>query len=169
MVVKTFENFEHDNSKIWIYGIPSGEALQINRENHNELYKKKLIYYTTEYTQIGFFAFHDKNVDEILELIDNKKEPKDIFIYEHKFGKTLIDAVEDIINSYKKYAELYASGNVMGISFSPKNQKTYYLQINKETNNYIAELNLNGKFISRYNILNDDNLLRSIKKEMSRN
>lgn len=168
-MIKTFENFEHDNSKIWIIGVPSGEALQVDRDIHNELYKKKLISYSTKYSQIGFFIFDDKKLNEILKSVKKINTPKDIMIFDHTFGKTLMEAINDIINDYSNYVELYASGNRLGISFTPENDKNYYLEIEKSIKNYIAEIRLNGRFISKYSILNDDDLLRSIKKEMTRN
>ena len=59
-----------DNSITWIIGIPSGEAIPVNRDGVNALFKDKLIKYTTKYVDTGFYAFDDENVDLIKRYVD---------------------------------------------------------------------------------------------------
>jgi hypothetical protein len=44
--LKTFESFEHNNDKIWIFGTPSGECFQVSRKTLDILYDDRLLYYT---------------------------------------------------------------------------------------------------------------------------
>jgi len=163
-MLKTFENFEHDNSKIWIIGIPSGESLQIDRDKHKELYDKQLIIYSTQYSEIGFYLFDDKNIKEINKIIKPSSDAKDYMIYDNEFNDNLINMIKIIVEKYPYYAELYASEEYMGISYE-KN----YIEIKKNNTspNYYLEKRVGGIMVDSYNIATEKLLLKRIEIEMN--
>lgn len=125
-----------DNSITWIIGIPSGEAIPVNRDGVNALFKDKLIKYTTKYVDTGFYAFDDENVDLIKRYVDpkvvaaEKIEDKDILIFKHQFDEDLIDKLLEIVNDCPKYVEFYVEDDK--ISMLMNGGYHFLIELNKE-------------------------------------
>jgi hypothetical protein len=143
-MIKTFEEYDyvHDNSLVWVVGIPSGEALQIPHENLNPLYAEKLIWYDNKYTGVGFYAFNDDDISLVKRYISPPKKSKDlkvvppkmkttngpdIMIYNHHFDDALIDTIVGIMHDYPTEIELYVQDECMGITYGD-----YYIEIDLE-------------------------------------
>lgn len=167
MSLKKFESFEVDNSKIWVVGIPSGEALQITRDDLDILYGKKIIFYDTQYASIGFFAFKDINVEEVKKYVKSKKKPpvKDIMIFDNQFERIVSETISDIVDQYPEKMELYISGDILGISYDP-----YYIEIimNDESKpgKYQLLKRRKGVVVDKYIIHSDNLLITAIYEEL---
>jgi len=160
---KIFENFEIDNSKIWIIGVPSGEALLVDRDKLNELYNNKLIKYSTQYSETGFFVFNDNNKDEIMNYISPKIE-NDYIIYENQFGDQLIKMIKIILDKYPFYIELYVNEGYMTISY-----EKCHIMIKKNVigPKYKFEKRNENILIDVYNIQTDKLLMKRIEIDLN--
>lgn len=165
-MLKTFENFEVDNSKIWIIGVPSGEALQVTKEQLDDLYKNHIIKYSTQYTDIGFYIFDDNNVKQILKLIKppTQRIPNDYMIYDNEFDENLIKMIKTVIENHDEYVELYISSEFLGITFGKS-----YIEIkkNNEGPKYELDKRFDGSLLDSYVISTEKLLLKRIEIEMN--
>lgn len=190
MILKTFEQFEQDNSKIWIVGIPSGEALFINRSDLDILYAQKLVHYNVQYVSTGFFAFKDEdiddvkfvcnikdNIDRLREIKNVKAKPKanhDISIFHNDFDPILIDAILGMIDSNPEDIELYVQDDCLGITYGfgtglKGMEADYYIEVTMDSHGakYHLVKRRKGQVVDRYNISTDSHLLQRIDHELS--
>ena len=165
MTLKRFESFEVDNSKVWVVGIPSGEAFQIIRDDLDILYKSKIIFYDTKYAAIGFFAFKDIDVDEVKKFVKKKKVEKDIMIFDNQFDKMVSDTIVDIVDQYPHQIELYVSGDILGITYDP-----WYIEItindSSRPGKYEIVKRRNGVVTDKYIVGTDNLLIKAIDNEL---
>jgi hypothetical protein len=172
--LKTFEEYEYSphGDKVWIIGIPSGEALQVSIDSIEDLYRNKLIHYSVKYVNIGFYAFHDKDIDEIIKYVElekklpgvNKKD-KDITILKNNYDPILMNSIIAIIDEYPTPIELYAQNKCIGITYADD----YYIEIDldKSSNNkYRIMKRYNGRVINKYFISTDKELIDKIEQEL---
>ncbi len=171
MKLKTFESFEIDNSKIWVVGVPSGEAFQVSRDSLDILYQDGMVFYNTKYSQTGFYTFDDNDVKVIKRYVDPKvikalpKEDKDMMIYDHNFDEMVTDTVLNLVDEYPESAELYMSNNLMGITYG----NTYIeISINDadKAGKYTLTKRRKGVVIDKYVISNDNHLINRIDNEL---
>lgn len=171
-MIKTFEAFETDNSKVYIIGIPSGEALQVKRDDLESLYKEGLIRYDTSYVETGFYAFDDIDVDLVMRYVEKplkvvpagKKANKDITIFAHEFDEILVDAILGMIDQYPTDIEIYIQEDCMGISYGD-----FYMEITMNSTinpKYKFIKRHKGKVIDKYGIVNDSMLVNRIDHEL---
>lgn len=176
-ILKTFENYNyvHDNSMVWVTGIPSGEALQVPYDSLNALYSEKLIWYDNKYTGVGFYAFNDDDIDLVKRFTKpfqknlNIKKPKiktspDVMIYENYFDEELVDIIVGMINEYPEDIEIYIQEECMGITYGD-----YYIEIDIEEGRsplYMLLKRLDGEEIDKYGISTDKQLIDRIETEL---
>jgi hypothetical protein len=135
-IIETYgEFFKHDNSKVWIVGIPSGESFEVTRKMIDTLFDQKLIYYSTQFVSTGFYAFLDKNVDEIKKIIGLEEDSKpttitfkpkgkEVTIEKNYFPVSLTSAIKVLIDEYEGDIELFVQDDTMGITHGE-----YYLEV----------------------------------------
>lgn len=176
MLIKNFESFNNDNSKVWIFGIPSGESFQIDRDILQYLFKEKLVFYTTKYVDIGFHAFKDENVEKIKSYVikdSNIIKPynNNFSIYDNNFNPTLINNIISIIERFNKNVSngidinFYVQEDYIGIDL----QDIFIeIQINETKINSKYRLTKThlGKIIDKYNVISDENLLNRLYHEI---
>jgi hypothetical protein len=173
-----------DNSITWVIGLPSGEAIPVNRDGVNALFKEKLIKYTTKYVDTGFYAFDDKDVDLIKKydcgsciiVPAEKMEKKDILIFKHNFDEELIDKLLEIINEFPKYVEFYVEDDKISLMM----EKGFHIivKINNERGRgkYSIERKHKDQIIYKYDLVSDRSLIikmettlqEEMKKERSK-
>lgn len=182
--MKTFEQFKQlneqiwedkdtDNTKVWIIGIPSGEAVRVPYDAINALHKEKLIHYSCEFSETGFFIFEDDDLEFVRRYaIPSSNAPlpkirtrdKEINILKNKFDKRLVGAVMGIINEYPTPIELFAQDDCMGITYGD-----YYLEIHinvDENSKYKMLKRHKSKVIDKYTIPTDKLLIDRIESEL---
>jgi hypothetical protein len=174
MKLKTFESFEIDNSKVYVIGIPSGEALQVSRDGLDSLIKEKIVIYSTKYVDTGFFVFDDEDVDLVMRYVEKplnvvqarKKAKKDIIVFTNDFDPMVTDAILGIVDDYPTIAELYIQDDCMGITFGDK--LAWYMEItmNSHGGRYHLVKRYKGEVKDKYNIATDANLIDRIDHEM---
>lgn len=171
-MIKIFEAFEMDNSKVYIIGIPSGEALQVKKDYLESLYKEGLIRYDTSYVGRGFYAFDDIDVDFVMRYVEKplkvvpagRKANKDITIFTHDFDETMIDDILDMINRYPTDIDIYIQEDYMSISYGD-----FYMEITMNstiTPKYNFIKRSKEKVIYEMNLINDSMLVNRIDREL---
>lgn len=184
--MKTFEEFNNevpDMDKVWIIGIPSGEALQIKRSDLDILYAQKLVHYNVQYVDTGFFAFKDEDIDDV-KFVCNIKEPNvvksqskghhDISIFANDFDPILLDALLGIIDEYPGDIEFYIQDDSFAITYGLGTgirgmEGDYYIEINMDSHGarYHLTKRYKGQVKDKYNISTDSGLLQRIDHELS--
>lgn len=149
--IKKFENFNQDfdnnNGKIWITGIPSGESFNLDIDIFDDIYKTGVIRYNTEYVSTGFFAFDDINTEKIKRMIawsKNSEENREYEISDHNFKD--FNKLLNAVNNIKSHVNIIAKGNVM--MFISGIYKIYL--IITDTGLYELKVMKNGKKIDQY-------------------
>lgn len=178
-LIKTYESFETDNSKIYIIGIPSGEALQVTRENLDNLLKESLIFYTTKYAEIGFFAFEDENIEVVKRYVDKDSKTKKGYHFSigtNNFDKLIINDITIIIEQYrykKNINRFWVSDDYMIISWQAidfKNKSCHYtLEIELrygDSAKYLFIKKVNEKAMDKYYVPNDRVMMARIIHEL---
>lgn len=171
---ETFNDFNNDNSKIYIIGIPSGEALQVTRDALDDLVCLKLVHYTMKYSEIGFFAFDDKDIVFVMKYVDPKpknvvpkffkKELNNITIINSDFDHDVMDGVSEIIDEYPTCVDLYVQDNFMGITYDD-----YYLEIEEikeRSPKYLITKSWKETRTNRYMVVTNKDIINRIKIEM---
>jgi hypothetical protein len=182
-MIKKFESWlpgdktpTNDNSKVWIIGVPSGEAFQVTRDDLNSLHKEGILYYTTEYVEIGFYAFDDENVDLVKRYVKPKKtnyqveqKNKKKIILRNEFPKELIEKIKDTIDSYQSFSELYIQDDIIEITFD----NNFYLEVTKLDDGYYFIRRQGGVVTNKYSLksiyndIRDSNMVsKAIEDEM---
>jgi len=183
--LKTFEEYEYttDSDKVWIIGIPSGEALQVSRDAIEDLYREKLIHYNVDYVDIGFFAFKDENIDYVKSMCNIKEEPKvkakpeayhDIRIFKNDFNSVLMDVILTTINNSSEDIEFYAQDGSLGITYGPGTgiigtEGDYCIEVNMDSHGarYHLVRKRKGRVVDEYNLSTDSQLLQRLDYELS--
>jgi len=168
-MIKTYENFNNDNSKIWITGIPSGECLQITREALDSLYREELLSYSTQYSEIGFYAFDDDNIDLIKRYVEpnkvgaNKISNKNITVNKNDFDKIVIETILSIVDEYPMEIEMYIEDDTIGITYDD-----LYIEIviSEDSPKYFLVKRHNAKIIDRYRVGTDVDLISRVDHEL---
>lgn len=167
-ILETYGDFvEHNNSKIWIVGVPSGEALQVTRQQIDDLFQVNLLYYSTKYVSTGFYVFKDKNISTIKDIIKYNKTPKiktknkELLIYNNNYDRTLLNAIEQLVEEYVRQIELYVQDDTIGITYN----KLYYIEINMSPDNDGFKLTQyhKGNIIDEYYVFTPERLLVSLQ------
>lgn len=179
MRLKTFETFDNGDTmtlpadKIYIIGIPSGEALQVTRDALDDLVCLKLVHYTMKYSEIGFFAFDDKDLTYVNKYVDKplkvasakKKVPNDITIINSDFDQDIMDAVFGIIDAVfdQICVDIYVQDNFMGITYGD-----YYLEIEikEKSPKYKVTKSCKEKKTSEYTVPTNKLLIDRIEFEL---
>jgi len=164
---------EDENSNIWLIGVPSGEAIQVNIKMLDELYSDDLVYYCMEYNEIGFYAFKDSDYDIIKRRVSfsndittrraSKKEHNVYNIQKNNFDTKLVDMIMNITERCSFSVEVYASGDFIGFTYFD-----YYFEIEMKKTSPKYELTkfYAGNQINRYNIATEKLLLKRIDYEL---
>lgn len=167
--LKTFEEYEYvtDNNKIWIIGIPSGEAFQVSQDAIEDLYREKLIHYNVDYVDIGFFAFKDEDIDDVKKYVipqtlHKKDKDKEIFLFKNEFNPDVVNKVLNIVEEYPTKIELYIQDKCMGITYA----EDFYIEIDLDVTKFKYMKRCKGKVIDKYLILTDKMLLDRIEREL---
>jgi hypothetical protein len=167
-------DFAVDNNKIWIIGIPSGEAFFVDRDLFNKIYEKKFLHYSTKYTSCGFFVFKDSDRSSIMKMM-NPEFKKDYIIFEkNSFSDIFLKKVKDYVKECEFEIELYVNDNFMGITYGKAYMEIemFYL-VQKPTNTkmntpkYMVILRYDSREIEKYTIRNDEELFDNIVEELS--
>ena len=176
--LQTYNNF-NDNSKVWIIGIPSGEAFQISRDQLDDLYVEALIMFTTKYISTGFYAFNDSEKYKILRMLawtekkDNKEvgdieedvevdnNPSDFIIYENDYGDDIVLEIVNIIKRFQLDIEMVVEDTNIKISLD-----NYCIESNMKLEGYEIKIFKKGKEIDRYSVPVKKYLIERINFEL---
>lgn len=165
-MIKKFESFDVDNSKVWIVGIPSGEAFQVSRKDIDSLYKERLIHYSTKYVNIGFYAFDDDDVELVKRYVDKKnvkKGEKDLLMFDNEFGEIIVDTILEIINKHEGKLDFYIQEDCFGINYG----SYYYIEVTIGPNYYSLVKRFNGAVVDKYQIRTDALLIQRLDEELN--
>jgi len=174
--LKTYEQFGGEGKNlVWLTGLPSGEVIQVKKEDLQKLYKEGLIRYDdpsgSKY-KTGFYAFDDEDLDLVKRYQYKKELPKpkvnsgkDIIILNNDYDDMLINTLVDIMEDYPSPVELYVQDDCIGISYGD-----FYIEImmNQGKQKYELVRRYQGAIKDRYGISTDRQLIDRIESEMNR-
>ena len=172
-MLKKFEAFNNSidiPGRIYIIGVPSGEALQVTRKELDELVENKLVYYSVKYVETGFFVFDDVDIDQLKQYITpvnvskpKKKAPHDVMIYTHDFDEMLMDAILGIVDEYPDEIEIYVQDDCMGITMGDTYIEVYLRETGSK---YFLLRRHKGDIVDKYNVSTDNDLINRIDHEI---
>ena len=170
-MLKKFEAFNNNidiPGRIYIIGVPSGEALQVTRQELDDLVENKLVYYSTKYVETGFFVFDDSDIDQVKEyitpiMVAKKKAPHDVMIYNHDFDEILMDAILGIVDEYPNEIEIYVQDDCMGITAGDTYIEVY---LSETGSKYTLTKRLKGNIVDKYKVATDNMLINRIDHEL---
>jgi hypothetical protein len=166
--LKTYEKFEEEIGKIWVIGMPSGEAFQLADKDLDTLVLQKIVKYYAKNNTIGFFTFEDKDVESVKKYVTPKKIPdKNFSVLRNEFSQIIIDTVVEMVRDYPSKAELYIQEETMGITFD-NNYGQFYLEVEISADNdgYLVLKYHKGNIVDQYYVVEDTKLLKHIEEEL---
>lgn len=173
--IKENYEFEINNNTIYIVGVPSGEAILVERELFSKIYEQGLLQYSTKYSSGGFFIFYDVNRPSIMRMI-NPKYKKDYIIFENNmFNDLFLKQVRDYVEKCEFEVELYVNDNFMGITFGKSYIEIEMLYpgphppVGRKVGapKYFVLVRYDSREIDKYTVKDDKALFENIDDELS--
>ena len=172
--LKLYDNYGQDDNKIWIIGIPSGNALHVDKKIFGDIYDKGLLKYHASPSsnrniwEKGFFAFEDNNLYKIERMLawsenDQKiKDNRECDIQNNFLGN--IEEILKITNHIRTHLNIYAKDNILII----KSKLCRFQILMNEDNNFEIEIYINDNKIEHYIVPNRSSLINRIEIELSK-
>lgn len=168
--IKKNESFNDESDYVWIYGVPSGEAIRITEDTLDDFIDKKIVDFTMKYDIKGDYIFDDKSLNIIKNYLIDNEYITSIKSYNHDFNESLIDKIKIIIKKVSGNKTIFLQDNYMGITFD---EYDIYIEVflsdnsYKMTSKYKISIRKNKSLTDSYNIPNDELLLNRINKEIN--